>query len=66
MTKDARSSSVSTTAVQVVTGNTVRVVPHNKLFTFDHIFGPTSQQHEIFSTLGENLVQKFVEGKELY
>ncbi|ORZ19766.1 hypothetical protein BCR42DRAFT_223515 [Absidia repens] len=89
MTKDGRSSSVSTTAVQValrirpltqrdrtqprfanlndddclkVTGNTVRVVPHNKLFTFDHIFGPTSQQHEIFSTLGENLVQKFIEG----
>ncbi|KAI8333919.1 P-loop containing nucleoside triphosphate hydrolase protein, partial [Chlamydoabsidia padenii] len=48
-----------------VTGNTVRVVPHNKLFTFDHVFGPNTQQHEIFSTLGENLVQKFIEGKNL-
>jgi hypothetical protein len=46
-----------------VMGNTVRVVPHNKLFTFDHVFGPTTQQHEIFSTLGEGLVHKFIEGK---
>ncbi|SAL97756.1 hypothetical protein [Absidia glauca] len=46
-----------------VMGNTVRVVPHNKLFTFDHVFGPTTQQHEIFSTLGEGLVHKFIEAQ---
>lgn len=43
--------------------NTVQVVPQNKLFTFDHVFGTNSTQDEIFSAIGENLIRKFVEGK---
>ncbi|KAI9251325.1 P-loop containing nucleoside triphosphate hydrolase protein, partial [Helicostylum pulchrum] len=42
--------------------STVQVVPQNKLFTFDHVFGINSTQEEIFSALGENLIRKFVEG----
>ncbi|KAI9032872.1 P-loop containing nucleoside triphosphate hydrolase protein [Phycomyces nitens] len=42
--------------------STVQVVPHNKLFTFDYVFGPDSTQNEIFSALGERLIQKFVDG----
>lgn len=42
--------------------STVQVVPQNKLFTFDHVFGTTSTQKEIFSALGDNLIRKFVEG----
>ncbi|KAF1803008.1 P-loop containing nucleoside triphosphate hydrolase protein, partial [Mucor lusitanicus] len=41
---------------------TVQVVPQNKLFTFDHVFGTTSTQSEIFSTLGDSLIRKFIEG----
>lgn len=41
---------------------TVHVVPHSKLFTFDHVFGPNSRQSQIFAALGEKLVHKFVEG----
>ncbi|GAN10098.1 hypothetical protein MAM1_0320d09634 [Mucor ambiguus] len=41
---------------------TVQVVPQNKLFTFDHVFGTTSTQNEIFSTLGDSLIRKFIEG----
>ncbi|KAI8342651.1 P-loop containing nucleoside triphosphate hydrolase protein [Chlamydoabsidia padenii] len=43
-------------------GNTVRVVPHNKLFTFDHVFGPTTPQNDIFEALGVKLVHKFAQG----
>ncbi|KAG2229347.1 hypothetical protein INT48_004098, partial [Thamnidium elegans] len=42
--------------------STVQVVPQNKLFSFDHVFGTNSTQEEIFSALGENLIRKFVEG----
>ncbi|KAL0092018.1 kif21a protein, partial [Phycomyces blakesleeanus] len=42
--------------------STVQVVPHNKLFTFDYVFGPDSTQNEIFSALGDKLIQKFVDG----
>jgi hypothetical protein len=42
---------------------TVQVVPQNKLFTFDHVFGTTSTQDEIFTALGDNLIRKFIEGK---
>ncbi|KAI8967562.1 hypothetical protein BDF20DRAFT_917500 [Mycotypha africana] len=42
---------------------TVKVLPSNKLFTFDHIFGPTSTQEDVFFSIGENLIHKFVEGK---
>ncbi|KAI7859176.1 P-loop containing nucleoside triphosphate hydrolase protein, partial [Circinella umbellata] len=41
---------------------TVHVVPHNKLFTFDHVFGVDSTQSQVFEALGEKLIHKFVEG----
>lgn len=41
---------------------TVQVVPHNKYFSFDHVFGSTSSQDDIFKTVGDNLIHKFVEG----
>ncbi|KAI8376166.1 P-loop containing nucleoside triphosphate hydrolase protein [Radiomyces spectabilis] len=41
---------------------TVHVLPHNKSFTFDYVFGPDSRQSEIFSVLGQRLIQKFVQG----
>ncbi|KAL0077603.1 P-loop containing nucleoside triphosphate hydrolase protein [Phycomyces blakesleeanus] len=40
----------------------VHVVPLNKLFTFDHVFGPESRQSEIFAAVGQKLIHKFVEG----
>ncbi|KAI8384706.1 P-loop containing nucleoside triphosphate hydrolase protein, partial [Radiomyces spectabilis] len=42
--------------------NTVHVVPHNKLFSFDMVFGPDSQQSDIFSGLVDKLIHKFVDG----
>ncbi|KAI7875331.1 kinesin-domain-containing protein, partial [Lichtheimia hyalospora FSU 10163] len=41
---------------------TVHVVPHNKLFTFDHVFGTNSQQSQVFETLGSKLIHKFIDG----
>ncbi|OBZ89051.1 Kinesin-like protein KIF21B [Choanephora cucurbitarum] len=41
---------------------TVKVVSQNKLFTFDHVFGTESTQEEIFSTIGDQLIRKFIEG----
>ncbi|KAI9481678.1 MAG: hypothetical protein EXX96DRAFT_608332 [Benjaminiella poitrasii] len=41
---------------------TIQVVPQNKLFTFDHVFGTESTQNEIFTNLGERLIRKFIEG----
>ena len=43
---------------------TVHVVPHNKLFTFDHVFGVDSTQSQVFEALGEKLIHKFIEGKK--
>ncbi|KAI8062551.1 P-loop containing nucleoside triphosphate hydrolase protein [Gongronella butleri] len=36
--------------------------PHNKIFTFDHVFGPDTPQAEIFTTLGDKAIRQFVEG----
>ncbi|KAI8327349.1 P-loop containing nucleoside triphosphate hydrolase protein, partial [Blakeslea trispora] len=41
---------------------TVKVVSQNKLFTFDHVFGTESTQEEIFSSVGDQLIRKFIEG----
>ncbi|SAM06276.1 hypothetical protein [Absidia glauca] len=44
--------------------NTVIISPpHNKTFTFDHVFGPQTQQADIFAALGQKSIRKFVEGK---
>ncbi|ORX45662.1 kinesin-domain-containing protein [Hesseltinella vesiculosa] len=42
--------------------NTVAVAAHNKSFTFDHVFGPDTQQVDIFTALGEKAIHQFVEG----
>ncbi|KAI7898697.1 uncharacterized protein BX663DRAFT_523777 [Cokeromyces recurvatus] len=41
---------------------TIQVVPQNKLFTFDYVFGTDSTQNEIFSVLGNQLIRKFIDG----
>ncbi|ORY94715.1 hypothetical protein BCR43DRAFT_564976 [Syncephalastrum racemosum] len=41
---------------------TVHVVPHNKLFTFDHVFGTNSTQSQVFAALGHKSILKFIEG----
>jgi hypothetical protein len=40
----------------------IQVVPQNKYFTYDHVFGQETQQTDIFERLGQRPVQKFVEG----
>lgn len=42
--------------------NYVQVVSQNKYFTYDHVFGPNTHQSEIFYSLGQSPVQKFIEG----
>ncbi|KAI9250737.1 P-loop containing nucleoside triphosphate hydrolase protein [Sporodiniella umbellata] len=41
---------------------TVQVVSQNKHFSFDHVFGTTSTQEDVFSAVGDNLIRKFIEG----
>lgn len=41
----------------------VQIVPQNKYFTYDHVFGNDTYQSDIFAALGQKPVQKFVEGK---
>lgn len=57
-----RFANLSHDDVLKIHNSTVQVVPQNKLFTFDHVFGTTSTQEEIFSAVGESLIRKFVEG----
>ncbi|SAM08974.1 hypothetical protein [Absidia glauca] len=45
-----------------VMGNTVRLLRHNKLYHFDHVFGSSTPQNAVFTTYGMNLVQKYLEG----
>ncbi|CAO3593340.1 unnamed protein product [Absidia cylindrospora] len=53
----------SDNVLQAHENNTVVISPpHNKIFTFDHVFGPQTQQAEIFAALGEKSIRKFVEG----
>ncbi|KAI8328157.1 P-loop containing nucleoside triphosphate hydrolase protein, partial [Choanephora cucurbitarum] len=40
----------------------IQVIPQNKYFHYDHVFGPETHQSDIFASLGEKPVQKFVEG----
>ncbi|KAL1924413.1 uncharacterized protein VTP21DRAFT_7448 [Calcarisporiella thermophila] len=42
--------------------NSVTIVPYNKQFTFDHVFGTDSTQESIFDTCVRNLLQKFIQG----
>ncbi|KAG1645910.1 hypothetical protein G6F44_001353 [Rhizopus delemar] len=41
---------------------TVQVVSQNKYFTFDHVFGTTNTQEDIFKAVGDNMIRKFIEG----
>ncbi|KAL4212137.1 kinesin-domain-containing protein [Rhizopus microsporus] len=40
----------------------VQVVPQNKYFTYDYVFGTETQQSDIFTALGQKPVYKFIEG----
>lgn len=42
---------------------TVNVVPHQKAFTFDHVFGTDSTQEQVFSSVASKLVDRFIDGK---
>ncbi|KAI8096924.1 P-loop containing nucleoside triphosphate hydrolase protein [Halteromyces radiatus] len=48
--------------LQVHSNSVIVSPPHNKSFTFDHVFGPQTQQAEIFTTLGQKSINKFVQG----
>ncbi|CAO3662344.1 unnamed protein product [Rhizopus stolonifer] len=41
---------------------TVQVVSQNKYFSFDHVFGTTSTQEDVFKEVGDNLIRKFIDG----
>ncbi|CDS09939.1 hypothetical protein LRAMOSA02616 [Lichtheimia ramosa] len=41
---------------------TVNVVPHQKAFTFDHVFGTDSTQEQVFSSVASKLVDRFIDG----
>lgn len=58
-----RFASLSEDDVLEVHEDSVHVIPHNKTFHFDHVFRPSCSQAEIFSTVGDALVHKFVDGK---
>ncbi|CEP07253.1 hypothetical protein [Parasitella parasitica] len=57
-----RFANIANDDVLKIHDKTVQVVPQNKLFTFDHVFGTASTQEEIFTSLGDSLIRKFVEG----
>ncbi|KAI9492902.1 P-loop containing nucleoside triphosphate hydrolase protein, partial [Zychaea mexicana] len=57
-----RFANLSNDDVLKIHEKTVHVVPHSKLFTFDHVFGVDSTQSQVFEALGEKLIHKFVEG----
>ncbi|KAI9316029.1 hypothetical protein BX666DRAFT_2122305 [Dichotomocladium elegans] len=42
--------------------NTVVVVPQQKLFTFDHVFGTHSTQEQVFESVASGLVDRFIDG----
>jgi hypothetical protein len=41
----------------------VQIVSQNKYFTYDHVFSTNDQQNDIFTALGQQPVNKFVEGR---
>ncbi|KAI7886775.1 kinesin-domain-containing protein [Lichtheimia hyalospora FSU 10163] len=57
-----RFASLSEDDVLETQDNSVHVIPHNKTFHFDHVFRPSCSQADIFSTVGDALVNKFVDG----
>ncbi|KAI8640478.1 hypothetical protein BD408DRAFT_445151 [Parasitella parasitica] len=57
-----RFANIANDDVLKIHDKTVQIVPQNKLFTFDHVFGTTSTQEEIFTALGDSLIRKFIEG----
>ncbi|KAL1920034.1 uncharacterized protein VTP21DRAFT_1180 [Calcarisporiella thermophila] len=46
----------------VPSSNTVCVIPYQKQFTFDHVFGTESTQQEVYDTCIVDLLDRFVEG----
>lgn len=58
-----RFASLSENDVLRAQDGSVHIVSQNKMFHFDHVFKPSCTQSEIFGTVGEKLVRKFVDGK---
>lgn len=44
--------------------NTITIVPHQKTYSFDHVFDTKSTQEQIFETVGSRLVDRFLDGKD--
>src|SRR5690606_12939937 len=40
----------------------ITVIPLQKSFTFDYVFGPQTQQEEIYERCAKRLILKFLEG----
>ncbi|KAI9316361.1 P-loop containing nucleoside triphosphate hydrolase protein, partial [Dichotomocladium elegans] len=57
-----RFASISENDVIRVQNNTVHIASHGKSFHFDHVFRPSCTQGEIFASIGDKLVRKFVDG----
>lgn len=58
-----RFASLSENDVLRAQDGSVHIVSQNKMFHFDQVFKPSCTQSEIFATVGEKLVRKFVDGK---
>lgn|ERR1700730_1839272 len=57
-----RFSNMSESDVLKIQNSSLNVIPHQKTFTFDYVFGPNSTQDEIFVTLASPLIHKFIDG----
>jgi hypothetical protein len=57
-----RFSNMSESDILRIQNTSVYVAPHQKTFTFDYVFGPNSAQDEIFVTLADPLIHKFIDG----
>ncbi|KAI7874165.1 kinesin-domain-containing protein [Lichtheimia hyalospora FSU 10163] len=57
-----RFASLSENDVLRAQDGSVHIVSQNKMFHFDQVFKPSCTQSEIFGTVGEKLVRKFVDG----
>ncbi|CDH52276.1 kinesin group protein [Lichtheimia corymbifera JMRC:FSU:9682] len=57
-----RFASLSENDVLHAQDGSVHIVSQNKMFHFDQVFKPSCTQSEIFATVGEKLVRKFVDG----
>ncbi|KAI8073341.1 hypothetical protein BC940DRAFT_268126 [Gongronella butleri] len=57
-----RFSNCTDTDVLKTINNTITVVPHQKSYTFDHVFDPDSSQEQVYNGVASNLVDRFLDG----